>query len=114
MPGSTYYSPQKDGSRKQRYVALRSTRKDGKPTKISRKAALSNIHVDADTLQKMKAKAKAVQAAFQEQYAKDLKRARAAQRGGKLEQSPSQELIDDLGGFGDNDDFSGFTDYGLQ
>jgi len=112
MPGSTYYSPQKDGSRKQRYVALRSTRKDGKPTKISRKAALSNIHVDADTLQKMKAKAKAVQAAFQEQYAKDLKRARAAQRGGKLEQS--QEPIDDLGGFGDIDDFGGFTDYGLQ
>ena len=111
MPGSTYYSPQKDGSRKQRYVALRSTRKDGRPTKISRKAALSNIHVDADTLQKMKAKAKAVQAAFQEQYAKDLKRARAA-RGGKLEQS--QEPIDDWGGFGDNDDFGGFTDYGLQ
>jgi hypothetical protein len=113
MTGSTYYSPTKNGTLRQVYIARRSTRKDGKPTKISRKAA----HI-TERLTPLSESILANMAKIKEDYKKGVERDRNLNSVSNARQAvaPGSEAMDNSVGFFDNDDggFAGFGDYGLS
>ena len=115
MSGKAYYSPQKDGRVIQRFVASRSTRKDGRPKRISRRAACIGLpRRTEEELRKLQTEAKTVREAVQQMR---LEEKQMAGRKGREEPTANRQIEEVLGAsFGDDYDcdFGGFDLGGIH